>query len=324
MDSLTQAILGAAVAESVAGKKTGRAAALTGAAIGTIPDLDIVLMPLLDEYQRIAIHRGYSHSFIFCVLLSFILTYFLKKTKWFSTISGTRLYIMCFLCLVTHILLDAFTTYGTQLFLPFADWRVSFDSIAIIDPLYTIPLFIGLLLSLFLYDREHIRRSLPNSIGLIMSSLYLLFTLANKQHIEKEFYAQLDQQQIPYNRILTVPVKIANVIWYGVAKNEDSLYIGKYNMLDENIIKFSAFPVNDTILKSVNTELANRLRWFSKGFYTVARKDDSIRVYNMQCDMQGIRKFGDYMAPTAFYYEITTDANGSYKIGSGMHPDQSE
>jgi hypothetical protein len=39
----------------------------------------------------------------------------------------------------------------------------------------------------------------------------------------------------------------------------------------------------------------------------------------MQCDMQGVRQFGDYRAPTAFYYEITPHEGGTYDLNSGMH-----
>ncbi|MGB1248508.1 MAG: metal-dependent hydrolase, partial [Chitinophagales bacterium] len=53
------------------------------------------------------------------------------------------LWLFSFLALFTHVLLDAFTTYGTQLLLPFSDKRISFDSINIVDPVYTIPLLLG-------------------------------------------------------------------------------------------------------------------------------------------------------------------------------------
>ena len=46
MDSITQAVLGAAVGETVLGKKIGHRAAIIGAIVGTIPDLDILLTPL--------------------------------------------------------------------------------------------------------------------------------------------------------------------------------------------------------------------------------------------------------------------------------------
>ena len=285
----------------------------------SIPDLDVLFTPLFDEFQKISIHRGYSHSILFCLLGAFLLAYLLSKIKWTKEVSYRKLWFFSFLALFTHVLLDAFTSFGTQLFLPFTDWRVSFDSISIIDPVYTIPLLLGVTGSLYLYQKEDRKRGLPNNIGLIVSSLYLLFTLANKQHIEQIFNEQLEIQNIPSFRLLTVPVAIGNVTWYGVAKDKTHLHIGKYSVLEGKEITFNTFPINNQLLEGLNEQLVDRMKWFAQGFYTVAEKDGKIRIYNMQCDMQGVRQFGDYIAPTAFYYEITPKSNGTYDLTSGMH-----
>ncbi len=319
MDSITQAALGAAVGEAVLGKKVGHKAAVAGAVIATIPDLDIILVPFYDGLQRISVHRGYSHSILFCLLGAFLFAYILSKIKWAENISFIRLYMFSFLALITHVLLDSFTSYGTQLFLPLTDWRVSFDSISIIDPVYTIPLLAGVLISVFYFKKKGGKRGLPNAIGLIVSTIYLLFTLANKQHVEQIFQSQLEVQNIPSFRLLTVPVAVGNGVWYGVAKDANSLHIGKYSEWKGNDIEFHSFPINDQLLEGLDDELVYRMKWFAQGFYTVAEKDGKIRIYNMQCDMQGVRQYGDYKAPTAFYFEITPKENGNYDLTSGMH-----
>ena len=45
MDTITQMALGAAVGEAVLGRKMGGRAMLWGAALGTLPDLDIIINP---------------------------------------------------------------------------------------------------------------------------------------------------------------------------------------------------------------------------------------------------------------------------------------
>ena len=319
MDSITQAALGAAIGEAMFGRKIGGKAAIYGAVMGTIPDLDVILTPFFSEFQKISLHRGYSHSIIFCVVLAFLAAFLLKKLKTTDAIIYRKLWLFSFLALFTHVLLDSFTSYGTQLFLPFTDWRVSFDSISIIDPVYTITLLGGVLLSVLVYKESGKRRTLPNNLGIILSSVYLLFTMANKQHIQQVFYDQLEEQNIPSFRLLTVPVAIGNAIWYGVAKDHDHLHIGKYSKLDKNKIEFHSFPINDQLLEGLDEKLVDRMKWFAQGFYTVAVKDSKIRIYNMQCDMQGVRQFGEYRAPTAFYFEIENYPDGSYKLSSGMH-----
>lgn len=323
MDSLTQATLGAAIGEVMLGKKIGRKAAILGAVGGTIPDLDVLLTPLFTKLQNISIHRGYSHSILFCFLGAFLFAYLLSRMNWTKYITYQRLWFFSFLALFTHVILDAFTTYGTQLLLPFSDNRVSFDSINIVDPVYTIPLLFGVIGSVFFYKKSAKKRAFPNTIGIVISSLYLLFTLVNKQHIENVFNTQLQNQKTSYLKLLTVPVKVGNMTWYGVAKDKENLHVGKYSILEKNKIQFHSFPINNHLLEGIDEELVDRMKWFAKGFYTVVEKDGKIRIYNMQCDMQGIRMFREYKAPTASYFEILPKENGQYELSSGMHQKES-
>ena len=318
MDSITQVTLGAAIGEIILGRKIGRKGAIIGAIIATIPDLDVVLLPLYSAVKRISVHRGFSHSILFSFLGAFLIAFILSKIKWTKYIEYSKLWVFSWLALITHMLLDAFTTYGTQLLLPFSNYRVSFDTINIVDPIYTIPLLIGLILSITTFKNKKTRIK-PTIIGLGISTLYLVIAFGIKHNVNNEFSSKLKNQGIIYNELLTVPVGIGSVNWYAVAKTDNSLFIGKNNILNKNDIIFTEFPINNHLLNTVNNEITSTLKWFSKGFYTVAESDGKIRLYNMQCDMQGIRTYGDYKAPTAFYFEITPIVNGDYKLTTGMH-----
>ncbi len=320
MDNITHAALGAAVGEVILGKKLGNKAAILGAVIANIPDLDMLFVPFFDEVTQIGVHRGYSHSLLFCLLAALLFAYILNRIKWTALIPFRRLWLFSFVALLSHVLLDAFTSFGTQLFQPFTDWRVSLDAVNIIDLAYTLPLLTGVLLNLFLYKPTDKRRGFFNNLALIISSLYLVFTLANKQHIVDVFESELEAQNIPSFRLLTVPVGSGNLTWHGVAKDKTNLYIGKYSLLDPKKVEFHSFPINEQLLTGLDQRLVNRMKWYSKGYYTVAKKDDKIRLYNMQCDMQGIRHYGDYKAPTAFYFEITPHQDNSFDLTEGMHP----
>ncbi len=63
MDSLTQALLGASVQGALLGRWQGRKALLYGAALGTLPDLD-VLIDYGDPVAEMTYHRGFSHSLL--------------------------------------------------------------------------------------------------------------------------------------------------------------------------------------------------------------------------------------------------------------------
>jgi inner membrane protein len=100
MDSLSQIVLGAAMAEAVAGKKLGNRAMVWGAIGGTIPDLDIISNLWMPYIDALAAHRGMSHSIVFAIFFSFFMAWLAKSIysqswsrskpfKWFSLIFGS-------------------------------------------------------------------------------------------------------------------------------------------------------------------------------------------------------------------------------------------
>ena len=140
MDSITQAALGAAIGEATLGKHIGNKGAVLGAIVATIPDLDVALYLFYDKFEMLSIHRGFSHSVVFSIIGAVSIAYVLQRMKWTKMVSYQKLWIFTWLALFTHMLLDTFTAYGTQLLLPFSDARIGFDSVNVVDPVYTIPL----------------------------------------------------------------------------------------------------------------------------------------------------------------------------------------
>ena len=131
MDSLTQIVLGAAVGEAVLGKKVGNKAMLYGAIAGTIPDLDVIARYFVDTVTATEWHRGFSHSILFSVLFAPLFGYLVWKLHRKAEATWRDWSLLFFLGLFTHPILDAFTTWGTQLFWPFTT-RLAFQSIFVI------------------------------------------------------------------------------------------------------------------------------------------------------------------------------------------------
>lgn len=315
MDSITQGVLGAAIGEAILGKKIGNKGAIFGAIVATVPDLDVILYLFYDKFDMLSIHRGFSHSIVFSILGAFLIAFALSKIKWFQNIRFKTLTLFAWLCLFTHMLLDTFTAYGTQLLLPFSDKRLGFDSINVIDPVYTVPLIIGLILSLWIYASKP-NRSKFNNIGLIISSLYLIFTLINKETVKTRILDKMSSENIEFSSILTMPVGIANINWYGVAKGKDNIYMLKYSIISGVNSPIETFPIHEEYLNQIDKNIADKMRWFAKGFYTVDKINDTIRIYNLQVDMRGIVKTGNKKAPTAGYFEIS-NRNGKSEFSSG-------
>jgi inner membrane protein len=318
MDSITQGVLGAAIGEAILGKRVGNKAAIAGAIIATIPDLDVLLYLFYDSLDMLSIHRGFSHSIVGSLLYSFIISFILSRTKWFHDISFHKLLLFSWIVLITHILLDTFTAYGTQLLAPFSNTRFGLDSINVVDPVYTLPLLVGLVLGIWVFRAKPYRASF-NKWGLIISTVYLLFTLCNKQLVKNGFEERLFQENISYTSLLTMPVGIGNINWYGVAKNPDSLYMQKHSIFGMEHQPFISFPINDHYLDEVDHHVADLMRWFAKGFYTVEKIDGKVRIYNLQVDMRGIVTSGKKRAPTRGYFEIM-QKNGEMHFSSGSIP----
>jgi inner membrane protein len=197
LDSLTQIVLGASVGEVVLGKKVGNKAILWGAIAGTLPDLDVLLRYFTDEISSTQMHRGFSHSIVFAVLIAPLLGWIAKKIhfklKEVSFKDWTKLF---FWTTVTHPLLDAHTTWGTQFFWPF-NYRLAYQNIFVVDPLYTLP-FLMFLIIVMTLKKDNPKRSKFNTIGLSVSSTYLLLTLIFKWISFQEFKEGLENQEIEY------------------------------------------------------------------------------------------------------------------------------
>ena len=144
MDSITQGVLGAAAAQSVMSRRLPRGAGLIGTIGGMAADLDVLIRSSSDPTVGWLFHRHFTHSLAFIPLgglLAALPFLFLKQFK-----DHKREAILASIIgYATHAPLDMFTSYGTQLFWPFTDYRVALDWIAIIDPVYTIPLWIGVI-----------------------------------------------------------------------------------------------------------------------------------------------------------------------------------
>mgnify|MGYP006156764225 CR=1 FL=1 len=145
MDSLTQIVLGAAIAGAIAPARHRRAALAAGAALGTLPDLDSLPMWFmgLDPVTNMTWHRGPSHSLLVLLPLAALLWWLFKRSGGRVAEAPTRWFWAITLALVTHPLLDAFTVYGTQLWWPLPPSPAMWSSLFIIDPLYTLPLLLA-------------------------------------------------------------------------------------------------------------------------------------------------------------------------------------
>lgn len=181
-----------------------------------------------------------------------------------------------FWAILTHPLLDACTTYGTQLFQPFWDYRVAFNNISVVDPLYTIPFLICVILA-SRFGLKNKKRRIINYVGIGLSCGYLLFSFYNKVRVDQVFERSLDEQALEYKRFTTSPTIFNNILWQGVAEGDTAYFHGVYAITDDEprIRSFTIIPKNHGLIKQWEDERAIKiLKWFSNGYYNVLERED--------------------------------------------------
>ncbi|MAM29833.1 MAG: metal-dependent hydrolase [Flavobacteriaceae bacterium] len=273
MDSLTQIVLGAAVGEATLGKKVGNKAAMYGAIAGTIPDLDVVANYLVDTVTALEVHRGFTHSIVFSIVFGLFFGWLVSL--WEKRASWKQWSLLWFLCFLTHPLLDAHTTWGTQLFWPF-DIRLAYKNIFVIDPLYTLPFLIFLVVAL-LRKRNDPKRRTFNNLGLWVSSIYLVLTLVLKGITFLKFENALEEQRIAYTEIETKPAPLNAILWTANVETEHSFLIGYYSLFDSQPIKFGVHPKNHELLGGLAADAKiKRLIKLTNGFYTISEDNGNL------------------------------------------------
>ena len=284
MDSLTQIVLGGAVAAAIAPAKHRRAALLAGAALGTLPDLDSLPIALLtdDPIALMTLHRGASHSLLVLPFVGWLLWVVFRSRGGRVAEAPARWFWAIQLALVTHPLLDAFTVYGTQLLWPLPAKPVMWSSVFIIDPLYTIWLLASVVAAWLLRERVVAQRAL--AAGLVLSSAYLGWSLSAKAMVERQAghaLAELGLQDAPR---FSVPMPFNTLLWRVVAMTPTGYVEGFHSLAaDSGPMRFEAHPSDTRALQDASGITAvDRLAWFNHGFMRAAEVDGELVLSDLR------------------------------------------
>lgn len=300
MDSLSQIVLGAAVANELLGKKLGNRAIIYGAIVGTIPDLDVLYGQFLDPITATDIHRGFSHSSLFFILITPLLAIILTKIESHKKLNFKESALFVFLGLQTHALLDLFTTWGTQLLWPLKT-RFSLESIFVIDPLYTLPFLICLIYSMR-HNRLVRKRIIWNRAGLILSTGYLLFTLFVQSVVYQKFENQLLQNQITYQDMVVKPSPFNIILWTTHVQLETGYWVGEYSFFDTQPIQLQWVPKQKQLIENIEKEpIVQQLINISEGWYCITIKENRILFNDLRF---GIINLDPNNLEFSFSYEI--------------------
>lgn len=269
MDPLSQGVLGAAASNSIAPPKHAGIACLLGFLAGMAPDLDVFIRSSSDPLLFLEYHRQFTHSLIFIpvggLLCGWVLHQLFAKKRGLS-LGQSVLY--CTLGYATHALLDACTTYGTQLFWPFTDTRYAWNMVSVVDPLFTVPVLILIVMA--------VRRHQPAlaRIALAWAIAYPVIGLVQRDRAEAVGW-QLASARGHQPISLEAKPSFANLIlWKIVYQTEDAFYVdGVRVALDTRVYDGDSIPRLDLERdfpwldhSSQQARDIERFRWFSSGY----------------------------------------------------------
>jgi inner membrane protein len=285
MDSLTQIVLGGAIAAAIAPARHRRAALLAGAALGTLPDLDSLPIMLLsdDPVVRMTVHRSFSHSLFVLPLVGWAIWWLFRRfgrgrvaeapRRWFWAIQ---------LALVTHPLLDAFTVYGTQLWWPATLPPVMWSSVFIIDPAYTLWLLLACAVAWFARERPLAQRALV--AGLALSSAYLGWSLLAKAMVEREAQRSLAAMGLADAPRFSVPMPFNTLLWRVVAMTPAGFVEGERSLAaDRGPMAFRSYPSDvQALAEAAHIPAVRRLAWFNHGFMKAREHDGRLELSDLR------------------------------------------
>lgn len=284
MDSLSQIVLGGALAAAIAPAAHRRAALLAGAALGTLPDLDGIPLALLfdDPIVRMTWHRSLSHSLFVLPFVATLIWWLCKRRGGRVASSPARWFFAMQLALITHPLLDAFTVYGTQLWWPLTPPPTMWSSVFIIDPLYTLWLLIACVVAWRARERPIAQRALI--AGLVLSTAYLGWSLLAKARVDRaadEALAAIGLQDAPR---FSVPMPFNTLLWRVVAMTPEGYVEGERSLVaDRGPMRFRTYTSDVVALRAVaDYDAVARLRWFNHGFMKAQVRDGTLVVSDLR------------------------------------------
>ncbi len=273
MDSITHTVLGMLEGELIAGKKIGKKAMLFGAIANNLPDIDVATSFFVSVDKSLLQHRGFTHSILFAVLISITAAYLFHKK--YPTLKFSACLMLWGFGLFSHLFLDSLTAYGTGWFEPCSHTRITFNTLFVADPFYTLPLIVSAI-ALLIKRPFKSGRTTWALVGLIPSFFYLSYTFYNKIVINKIAEKNFTKQKIKAKQYITTPTPLNNFLWFIIGQTDSGYYVGYYSVFDKtDTIPFSFIAGNYEMGNEfINDPAYNRLVRFSQGYYSLTK--DSI------------------------------------------------
>lgn len=269
MDPLTQGVLGASLPQATGARRHAASAGLLGFFAGMAADLDVLIRSSTDPLLFLEYHRQFTHSLVFVpiggLICAVVLHYVFGRRR---GLLFKQSWLFCTLGYATHALLDACTTYGTMLFWPFSQERIAWNTISIIDPLFTLPIALAVIAA----GRRG--RPLYARLALLWAFGYMALGLWQRNEAVEMGYTLAQQRGHAPLRLEAKPSFANILVWKIVYETDDRFYVDAVRARLAPRV-FSGDSVQKLVIDrdmpwlDQNSQQARdieRFRWFSNGY----------------------------------------------------------
>ena len=269
MDPLTQGALGASLPQSCVDRRQAASAGLLGFFAGMAADLDVLIRSETDPLLFLEFHRQFTHSLIFIpiggLLCAVVLHFLLGRRR---GLKFQQSWLFCTLGYATHALLDACTTYGTMLLWPFSDQRFAWNTISIIDPIFTLPLLLGVIMSSLKKRRLYVR------LALAWACVYMALGLWQRNSAMEMGYALAAERGHQPLRLEAKPSFANILVWKTVYETPEQYFVDAVRVgISPRVFPGDSVQKLDVArdipwldLSSQQARDIERFRWFSNGY----------------------------------------------------------
>ena len=283
MDSITHLFLGGAIVAAIAPARHRRAALLAGAALNTMPDLDVLPLALCDDpVVRMTWHRSATHSWLVLPFVAWALWAFFRSRGGRVAEAPVRWWWAIFLCLMAHPLIDAFTVYGTQLLWPLPMRPLMWSSLFIVDPLFTLPWLVACVVAWFARERILAQRALV--AGIALGIAYVGWSMVAKSLVDRDADRALATLGLAGAPRFSVPAPLNTLLWRVVAMTPGGFVEGERSLVaDRGPMAFTAHAsAVDALAAARELTAVQRLRWFNHGFQKAEVRDGTLVLSDLR------------------------------------------
>lgn len=229
MDTVTHALLGALTVRAVfpASRSqqplSDRQRMAVGAIAGAFPDIDYLASWIDPIIYMTVWHRSITHSFVllplWALLVGVALAFAFKQRKAWPFVTA-----LAGVSVISHILADLITVFGTQILAPLSDWRASVGTTFIIDPWFSAIVLAGFIAGLATKSRWVPR------LGLTLLVAYIGFQALLKHQALSLAHEQIRREHLSGASATALPQPASPFNWKLIIKNGNRYEVAYVNL----------------------------------------------------------------------------------------------